>query len=64
MIRSVHSPGSSARISVVVITYDDQANLDRVLTALDRQVGAEFEVIVADDGSRLEPVLGRRRYPV
>lgn len=52
----------SSRISVVVITYDDQTNLDRVLAALDHQVEIEFEVIVADDGSPIEPRLGRRGY--
>ena len=60
-------------ISVVVVTYDDQAGLDRVLDALEAQQPAgiggaggapRFEVIVADDGSPSEPVLGTRGYPV
>ncbi len=53
-------------VSVVVATYDDQAGLDRVLGALERQdLGASsFEVVVADDGSPRPPVLGSRPYEV
>ena len=39
-------------ISVIVTTYNREDALDAVLRALSRQVDAEFEIIVADDGSR------------
>ncbi len=53
-------------MSVVVVTYDDQPGLDRVLGALELQdLGTDrFEVVVADDGSPHEPVLAARPYPV
>lgn len=53
-------------VSVVVCTYDDQPGLDRVLAALELQdlAADRFEVVVADDGSPDEPVLGARPYPV
>lgn len=53
-------------VSVVVCTYDDQRGLDRVLAALALQdlPAGSFEVVVADDGSPVEPVVGERPYPV
>ncbi len=53
-------------VSVVVCTYDDPPGLDRVLAALALQdlPPDRFEVVVADDGSPSEPVLGERPYPV
>ena len=47
------APGEP-RVSVVVATFDRPARLDRLLGALAAQTvpGAEFEVIVADDGGR------------
>lgn len=41
-------------VSVVVTTYNWPAALDRVLDSLARQTHRDFEVIVADDGSRPE----------
>ena len=40
------------KVSVVVTTYNWPAALDRVLDSLARQTYRDFEVIVADDGSR------------
>lgn len=53
-------------VSVVVCTYDDQRGLDRVLAGLALQdlPADRFEVVVADDGSPVEPVLGDRPYAV
>jgi glycosyltransferase involved in cell wall biosynthesis len=42
----------SALISVIVTTYNREDALDAVLRALARQSEKDFEVIVADDGSR------------
>jgi glycosyltransferase involved in cell wall biosynthesis len=42
----------SALISVIVTTYNREDALDAVLRALAGQSDADFEVIVADDGSR------------
>ena len=39
-------------ISVIVTTYNREDALDAVLRSLARQTDADFEVIVADDGSR------------
>src|SRR5581483_2988517 len=39
-------------ISVIVTTYNREDALDAVLGALARQTDPDFEVIVADDGSR------------
>lgn len=41
-------------ISVIVATYNRPDALDAVLRSLDRQSDADFEVLVADDGSRPE----------
>jgi len=41
-------------ISVIVTTYDREDALDAVLRALSRQSDRNFEIIVADDGSRPE----------
>ena len=38
-------------VSVVVVHYDDQPGLDRVLAALGRSSDAPRQVVVADDGS-------------
>jgi glycosyltransferase involved in cell wall biosynthesis len=43
---------SSGLISVIVTTYNREDALDAVLRSLTRQSDADFEVIVADDGSR------------
>lgn len=40
------------KISVIVSTYNAEAWLEKVLHGYGRQTHAEFEVIVADDGSR------------
>lgn len=50
-------------IGVVVVHYEDQVGLDRVLNALEHQ-GEELRVVVADDGSATAPTLGDRPYPV
>ena len=39
-------------ISVIVTTYNREDALDAVLSALSRQSDREFEVVIADDGSR------------
>jgi glycosyltransferase involved in cell wall biosynthesis len=39
-------------VSVIVATYDRAAALDAVLRSLSRQTDRNFEIIVADDGSR------------
>ncbi|MBL0749479.1 glycosyltransferase [Nocardioides baculatus] len=44
-------------VSVVVAHYEQQAQLDRTLAALQRQTRVPDEVVVADDGSRKEPVV-------
>ncbi len=41
-------------ISVIVTTYNREDALDAVLRSLARQTDTNFEVVVADDGSRLE----------
>lgn len=51
-------------VSVVVVHYDDQPGLDRVLAALGRSSDAPRQVVVADDGSPRPPVLGARSYDV
>jgi GT2 family glycosyltransferase len=58
--------GVRPEVSVVVSVYDDQQGLDRVLAGLGLQdlTADRFEVVVADDGSPVEPVLGERPYPV
>jgi glycosyltransferase involved in cell wall biosynthesis len=38
-------------ISVIVTTYNREDALDAVLRSLARQTDADFEVVVADDGS-------------
>ncbi|PKH42870.1 Glycosyltransferase, GT2 family [Nocardioides alpinus] len=50
--------GASRRtVSVVVAHYEQQAQLDRTLAALARQTRPPDEVVVADDGSEVPPVL-------
>ena len=44
-------------VSVVVAHYEQQAQLDRTLAALGRQTRRPDEVVVADDGSRVAPVV-------
>ncbi len=44
-------------VSVVVAHYEQQAELDRTLAALQRQTRPPDEVVVADDGSRKAPVV-------
>src|SRR6266567_3641680 len=39
-------------ISVIVATYNREDALDAVLRSLSRQTDKQFEVVVADDGSR------------
>ena len=53
------APGSAPRrtVSVVVAHYEQQAQLDRTLAALGRQTRPPDEVVVADDGSRVAPVV-------
>ncbi|TQM58612.1 glycosyltransferase family 2 protein [Humibacillus xanthopallidus] len=57
-------PVSETRVSVVVPHFERQDQLDRLLAGLDMQTfpSARFEVVVADDGSREEPRVGRRDY--
>lgn len=52
------------RLSVVVPYFEGQRRLDLLLTALELQTvpAGEFEVVVADDGSRTPPVVGTRPY--
>lgn len=58
------------KVSVVVTTYNWPAALDRVLDSLNRQTWKDFEVIVADDGSRGETAqlvaewAKKARYPL
>lgn len=54
------------RVAVVVPYYEGQQQLDRLLAGLDEQTLAatDFEVVVADDGSREPPAVGERAYPV
>jgi GT2 family glycosyltransferase len=56
----------SVRATVVVPFFEDQHGLDLVLTALELQTlpAAEFEVVIADDGSPHPPVTGERPYAV
>ena len=53
-------------VSVVVPYYQRQDQLDRLLAGLDAQTLApdSFEVVVADDGSRVAPTLGRHDFRV
>jgi GT2 family glycosyltransferase len=44
-------------VSVVVVHYEQDRALARVLHALGRQSALPFEIVVADDGSRTPPVL-------
>lgn len=48
-------PEAEPRVSVVVVHYDQQPQLDRTLAALARQTLAPHEVIVVDDGSPAPP---------
>jgi GT2 family glycosyltransferase len=54
------------RISVVVPYYQRQDQLDRLLAGLDAQElpADAFEVVVADDGSRVAPTLGHHEFRV
>ena len=57
-------------ISVIVATYNREDALDAVLRSLSRQTESEFEIVVADDGSRpatkrlVETWAPRMRVPV
>ena len=51
-------------VTVVVPYFEDPHGLDLVLTALELQDHPSLEVVVADDGSRVEPRPGPRPYPV
>lgn len=42
-------------ISVIISTYNRPDALKLILSAFDMQSDREFEVIVADDGSRMTP---------
>ncbi|WP_172669675.1 glycosyltransferase [Arsenicicoccus sp. oral taxon 190] len=57
---------ASSGVAVVIPCYDQQAQLDLVLAALELQTLPldQLEVVVADDGSAVPPVLGDRPYPV
>ena len=57
---------SSLLVSVVVPYYQRQDQLDRLLAGLDAQSLApdSFEVVVADDGSRVAPTLCRHDFRV
>lgn len=46
--------GGAALISVIVTTYNREDALDAALRALSRQSDRNFEIIIADDGSRPE----------
>ena len=65
-MNSVATQGSSERrlVSVVVPFYERQDQLDRLLAGLDLQTlpAGRFEVVVADDGSRVAPRVGSRGY--
>lgn len=52
------------RLSVVVPYFEGQRRLDLLLAALELQTvpAEDFEVVVADDGSRTAPVVGERPY--
>jgi GT2 family glycosyltransferase len=54
------------RISVVVPYYERQDQLDRLLAGLDAQdlPADAFELVVADDGSRVAPTVGRHDFRV
>jgi glycosyltransferase involved in cell wall biosynthesis len=45
---------STALISVIVTTYNREDALDAALRALSRQSDRDFEIVIADDGSRPE----------
>jgi glycosyltransferase involved in cell wall biosynthesis len=45
---------SAALISVIVTTYNREDALDAVLRSLSRQSDGDFEVVIADDGSRAQ----------
>jgi GT2 family glycosyltransferase len=53
-----------SRVSVVVPYFERQDQLDRLLAGLDLQTmpTSDFEVVVADDGSRAAPAVGERAY--
>ena len=46
--------GGAALISVIVTTYNREDALDAALRALSRQSDQNFEIVIADDGSRPE----------
>jgi glycosyltransferase involved in cell wall biosynthesis len=46
--------GDAALISVIVTTYNREDALDAALRALSRQSDKNFEIVIADDGSRAE----------
>jgi GT2 family glycosyltransferase len=51
-------PAEHPLVSVVVVHYEQPADLARTLQALERQSYAPLEVIVVDDGSADHPVVG------
>jgi GT2 family glycosyltransferase len=55
---------SQLDVSLVVPYFERQDQLDRLLAGLDLQTlpAARFEVVVADDGSRVAPRVGTRDY--
>jgi GT2 family glycosyltransferase len=50
-------PDPPPTVSVVVVHFEQDAALARVLHALSRQSAPPLEIVVADDGSRTPPVL-------
>src|SRR5580704_15409833 len=50
----VHTVGGAMLISVIVTTYNREDALDAALRALSRQSDGDFEIVIADDGSRDE----------
>jgi hypothetical protein len=50
-------PGPPPSVTVVVVHYEQPAQLARVLDALARQAHPSLEVVVADDGSASPPVV-------
>ena len=51
----------AALISVIVTTYNREDALDAALRALSRQSDDDFEIVIADDGSRPETARADRK---